>query len=92
MKILVVAWANVPILTNIVGFTPEPLATQACLKVGIQEGAVKTGITSPVGATTGAAPCWQCAPQPDTVNERTDKTIATDYGAKRDNFNKGTVQ
>ena len=47
-------------------------------------------ITSPVGATTGAAPCWQCAPQPDTVNERTDKTIATDYGDDRANFNKGT--
>jgi hypothetical protein len=59
---------------------------------GMQQGDVMTGIISPVGATTGAAPCWQCAPQPDTVNARTDKTIATDYGDKRDNFNKGTVQ
>ncbi len=58
----------------------------------VQKGDVMTGIISPVGATTGAAPCWQCAPQPDTVNERTDKTIATDYGDKRDNFQKGTVQ
>lgn len=59
---------------------------------GIQQGAVTTGITSPVGATTGAAPCWQCAPQPDTVNGTTSKTIATDYGDSRNNFNKGTIQ
>ncbi len=59
---------------------------------GSQPGQVMTGISSPVGATTGAAPCWQCAPQPDTVNGRTDKTIATDYGDNRNNFNKGTVQ
>jgi hypothetical protein len=58
----------------------------------VQLGDVMTGIISPVGTTTGAAPCWQCAPQPDTVNERTDKTIATDYGDDRANFNKGTVQ
>ena len=59
---------------------------------GVQPGAVDSGITSEVGVVTGAAPCWQCAPQPDTVNGRTDKTIATDYGDKRDNFNKGTTQ
>jgi hypothetical protein len=58
----------------------------------IQPGAVQSGITSEVGVMTGAAPCWQCAPQPDTVNARTDKTIATDYGDDRKNFNKGTVQ
>jgi hypothetical protein len=58
----------------------------------VQPGSVASGITSEVGVMTGAAPCWQCAPQPDTVNERTDKTIATDYGDKRDNINKGTVQ
>ncbi len=59
---------------------------------GSQPGAVSTGISSSVGVMTGAAPCWQCAPQPDTVNGRTDKTIATDYGDDRANFNKGTVQ
>ena len=59
---------------------------------GVQQGDVKSGITSDIGIITGAAPCWQCAPQPDTVNERTDKTIATDYGADRKNFNKGTTQ
>ena len=71
--------------TRTAGYTGVP-------EGGIQQGAVESGITSPVGATTGAAPCWQCAPQPDTVNERTDKTIATDYGDNRANFNKGTVQ
>jgi hypothetical protein len=58
----------------------------------VQPGVVTTGIASSVGTQTGAAPCWQCAPQPDTVNGRTDKTIATDYGDDRANFNKGTVQ
>ena len=59
---------------------------------GLQQGNLTGKDISPVGATTGAAPCWQCAPQPDTVNARTDKTIATDYGDKRDNFDKGTIQ
>jgi len=59
---------------------------------GIQEGAVQGGITSSVGVITGAGPCWQCAPQPDTVNKRSSKTIATDYGSGRKNFDKGTVQ
>jgi len=71
--------------TRTAGYTGVP-------EGGMQQGDVTSGITSPVGATTGAAPCWQCAPQPDTVNERTDKTIATDYGDDRANFNKGTVQ
>ncbi|MCA9473837.1 MAG: hypothetical protein KC594_17370, partial [Nitrospira sp.] len=58
----------------------------------VQPGEVNSGITSDLGMMTGAAPCWQCAPQPSTINERTDKTIATDYGDDRKNFNKGTVQ
>ncbi len=37
------------------------------------QGKLSSGITSDVGMMTGAAPCWQCAPQPTTVNERTDK-------------------
>ncbi len=71
--------------TRTAGYTGVP-------EGGVQHGALSSGIVSDVGVVTGAAPCWQCAPQPDTVNERTDKTIATDYGDKRDNFNKGTVQ
>jgi hypothetical protein len=73
------------------------LATQTAGGTGMpvggqQQGDVTTGIISSVGATTGAAPCWQCAPQPDTINARTSKTIATDYGSDRNNFNKGTTQ
>ena len=71
--------------TRTAGYTGVPEGS-------VQPGAVETGITSDIGVVTGAAPCWQCAPQPDTVNERTDKTIATDYGDDRANFNKGTVQ
>ncbi|MDT7044261.1 hypothetical protein [Candidatus Nitronereus thalassa] len=59
---------------------------------GIQEGALNSGITSSIGVITGAAPCWQCAPQPDNVNKRVADTIATDYGSDRANFSKGTVQ
>jgi len=59
---------------------------------GIQMGAVSSGISTSVGKITGAAPCWQCAPQPETVNGPTNKTIATDYGSDRKNYNKGTVQ
>lgn len=58
----------------------------------IQPGEIDSGIVSELGVMTGAAPCWQCAPQPNTVNEKTDKTVATDYGDDRKNFNKGTVQ
>ena len=71
--------------TRTAGYTGVP-------EGGMQEGAVGSGIISQIGTVTGAAPCWQCAPQPDTVNERSDKTIATDYGDDRKNFNKGTVQ
>ena len=73
------------IATPTAGYTGVP-------EGGLQEGAVMGGITSSLGTVTGAAPCWQCAPQPDTVNKRTNKTIATDYGDKRTNFDKGTVQ
>ncbi len=71
--------------TRTAGYTGVP-------EGGVQHGALSSGIVSDVGVVTGAAPCWQCAPQPDTVNARTDKTIATDYGDDRANFNKGTVQ
>ena len=73
------------ISTRTAGYTGVPVGS-------VQPGEVNSGITSEIGIVTGAAPCWQCAPQPDTVNARTDKTIATDYGDDRKNFNKGTVQ
>ncbi len=56
---------------------------------GLQEGVVKD-MTQHIGVVTGAAPCWNCAPQPDTVNGRTSKTIQTDYGDSRTNLHKGT--
>ncbi len=73
------------IVTPTAGYTGVPAG-------GIQMGAINSGISSSVGTITGAAPCWQCAPQPDTINATSSKTIATDYGADRKNFNKGTVQ
>ncbi len=79
-------------MTNFRGISTPTAGMTGVPVGGIQQGDVMTGIISSVGATTGAAPCWQCAPQPDTVNERTDKTIATDYGADRNNMNKGTTQ
>ena len=73
------------IVTPTAGYTGVP-------EGGIQEGEVKGGITSSLGVMTGAAPCWQCAPQPDTVNSRAKKTVDTDYGSGRNVFKKGTVQ
>ena len=78
--------------TNYRGISTPTAGYTGVPEGGIQEGAVNSGITSSLGVVTGAAPCWQCAPQPDTVNKRTNKTIATDYGSDRANFNKGTVQ
>ncbi|NKB81606.1 MAG: hypothetical protein GKS05_06930 [Nitrospirales bacterium] len=71
------------ISTPTAGYTGAPVG-------GIMEGSVNSGITSSVGTYTGQAPCWQCDPQPDTVNTRTNKSGNTDYGSGRDNFLKGT--
>jgi hypothetical protein len=40
-------------------------------------GKIDSGITSPVGEYTGAAPCWQCEPQPGFFNAVGTKS---DYG------------
>jgi hypothetical protein len=81
-----------PDMTNYRGLSIPTAGNTGAPVGGSQPGAVTTGITSSIGVMTGAAPCWQCAPQPDTVNGSTSKTIATDYGSDRKNFNKGTVQ
>ena len=81
-----------PDMTNYRGIATPTAGYTGVPEGGIQMGSVTTGISTSVGKITGAAPCWQCAPQPDTVNERTNKTIATDYGSDRKNYNKGTVQ
>ena len=59
---------------------------------GLQEGNVSGGIQSSIGRITGAAPCWQCATKPSTVNDfhTTKKQGPTDYGSNRANFTKGT--
>ena len=75
------------IATPTAGYTGVP-------EGGIQQGSVTTGITSTVGKITGAAPCWNCEPQPDTVEDfhTSKKQANTDYGSDRKNFNKGTIQ
>jgi hypothetical protein len=43
-------------------------------------GQIDSGITSPVGEYTGAAPCWQCEPQPGWGNAVGNKSdYGTDY-------------
>jgi hypothetical protein len=73
------------IVTATAGYTGVP-------EGGLQEGNVSGGITSSLGSVTGAAPCWQCAPQPETINDfhSTKKQGPTDYGSNRATFTKGT--
>lgn len=53
----------------------------------VMPGEVKTGIATSVGEMTGAAPCWQCEPQPGWGYGNTTKT---DYGSSdKPQFNKG---
>lgn len=47
-------------------------------------GKIDSGITSPIGEYTGAAPCWQCEPQPGWGNNVGNKS---DYGTDRDKPN-----
>ena len=43
-------------------------------------GEIESGITSPVGEYTGAAPCWQCEPQPGWGNAVPNQSdYGTDY-------------
>lgn len=55
---------------------------------GVLPGKIDSGIVSPVGEYTGAAPCWQCEPQPGYFNNVGNKS---DYGAdySKPNLNKG---
>ncbi len=47
---------------------------------GVIPGKIDSGITSPVGEYTGAAPCWQCEPQPGWGNNVGNKSdYGTDY-------------
>ncbi len=47
---------------------------------GVIPGKIESGVTSPVGEYTGAAPCWQCEPQPGWGNNVGNKSdYGTDY-------------
>ncbi len=47
---------------------------------GVLPGKIDSGIVSPVGEYTGAAPCWQCEPQPGWGNNVGNKSdYGTDY-------------
>ena len=82
-----------PDMTNYRGLSIATAGNTGAPVGGSQPGYVTTGITSSIGAMTGAAPCWQCAPQPDSVQEISGKSDgASDYGTNRKNYNKGTVQ
>ncbi len=54
--------------TNFRGISTPTAGYTGVPEGGIQEGNLNSGISTSVGTMTGAAPCWQCAPQPDTVN------------------------
>jgi hypothetical protein len=71
------------------GQHPDPrtergiISTDASTNGGIlgqvQQGEVKLGITSEIGEITGAAPCWQCEPQPGWGYDV--KVPKTDWGS-----------
>lgn len=47
---------------------------------GVIPGKIESGVTSTVGEYTGAAPCWQCEPQPGWGNNVGNKSdYGTDY-------------
>lgn len=62
---------------------------------GVLPGAVTTGLTTTVGEFTGAAPCWNCEPQPgwgyQTVAPETKLQNKSDYGTDgaKPNLQKG---
>ena len=72
------------------GQRPDPrtergiLSTDNSINAGIvgqvMPGEVKSGIHSDIGEITGAAPCWQCEPQPGWGYE-SKKNMASDYGS-----------
>ena len=46
------------------GIITENLGITGGIPGAVIPGEVTTGIVSPIGEVTGAAPCWQCEPQP----------------------------
>jgi hypothetical protein len=69
------------------GQRPDPVSERGILSTGsgytggipghVLPGAIDSGIVSSIGEYTGAAPCWQCEPQPGWGNNVGNKS---DYG------------
>lgn len=62
------------------GIETNSASTTGGVAGGVIPGKIDSGITSPVGEYTGAAPCWQCEPQPGWGNNvGTKSDYGTDY-------------
>jgi len=62
------------------GITTTSGSTTGGIGGAVLPGKIDSGITSPVGEYTGAAPCWQCEPQPGWGNAVGNKSdYGTDY-------------
>lgn len=59
------------------GILTDNASTHGGVVGQVLPGEIKSGITSTIGEMTGAAPCWQCEPQPGWGYGTTNKT---DYG------------
>ncbi|MEK6526114.1 MAG: hypothetical protein AABZ22_04505, partial [Nitrospirota bacterium] len=51
-------------------------------------GEIKSGIHSDIGEMTGAAPCWQCEPQPGWGYTATSKTNSDWGSSEKPNYAK----
>lgn len=68
------------------GIVTENASTHGGIVGQVLPGEIKSGIVSSVGEVTGAAPCWQCEPQPGWGYTGQN---ATDYGnPEKPNFTK----
>ena len=62
------------------GINTTSASTTGGIGGAVLPGKIDSGITSPVGEYTGAAPCWQCEPQPGWGNAVGNKSdYGTDY-------------
>ena len=59
------------------GIVTSSGSTTGGISGSVFPGKIDSGITSSVGEYTGAAPCWQCEPQPGIFNSVGNKS---DYG------------
>ena len=62
------------------GIVSTDASTNGGILGQVQQGEVKLGITSAIGEITGAAPCWQCEPQPGWGYDV--KVPKTDWGSE----------